>query len=135
MNYWLVKSEPNDYSITDLIRDKTTNWDGVRNYQARNFLKQMKVGDLVFIYHSVKERNIVGIAQVTQEYFLDPTDSTGRFVAVKVKFAEKLKTPVNLSDLKADPKMHGLLLLKQSRLSVMPVTKAQWEHILKLGGK
>ena len=132
MNYWLVKSEPNDYSIADLMRDKTTNWDGVRNYQARNFLTQMKVGDLVFIYHSVKERSNVGIAEVTQEHFLDPTDNTGKFVAVKVKFVKKLKRPVNLAELKTEPKMQGLLLLKQSRLSVMPMTKAQWDHILKM---
>jgi predicted RNA-binding protein with PUA-like domain len=135
MNYWLTKSEPGCYSIDDFARDKTTNWDGVRNYQARNFLMQMKVGDLVLIYHSVKERSVVGIAEVISEYFPDPQDSTGVFVAVKMKFREKLKHPVSLDQLKHEPLMQDMLLLKQSRLSVMPVNKAQWDRILKLGGK
>ena len=135
MNYWLLKSEPGDYGIQDLERDQTTNWDGVRNYQARNFLKQMKVGDLAFIYHSIKERSIVGIGKCVGEYFTDPTDETAQFVATKIQFVKKLRNPVSLDSLKSEKLMQDLLLLKQSRLSVMPFNQKQWDRVIEMSEK
>lgn len=130
MNYWLVKTEPGNYSIDDLKRDKKTSWDGVRNYQARNFLKTMKPGDLALIYHSVKERSVVGVGKVGSVSYIDPTDKTSQFCAVDMEFVEKFKVSYCLDDMRLNKKLSDMLLMKQSRLSVMPVTKSQWDEIV-----
>ena len=134
MAQWLVKSEPKAYSWEQLVKDKRTAWTGVRNAQASNNLKAMKVGDRVFFYHSVEGLAIVGIAEVAKSYYPDPSDKTGRFGAVDVKPVMALKTPVTLAQIKAEPKLAGLGLVRQSRLSVMPVEAAQWKLLCKLGG-
>ena len=123
MNYWLMKTEPNAYSWDDLVKDGQTYWDGVRNYAARNFMKEMKVGDLVFIYHSVKERNVVGIAEIIKEHYQDPTTDDDRWVAVDIKPLQKLENAVNLDQVKADKRLQDTALVKISRLSVQPVKK------------
>lgn len=133
MNYWLVKQEPEDYSWDDLVRDGKTVWDGVRNYQARNNLKNMKVGDRVFFYHSVKERKIVGIAEVVREAFPDPTVDDDRWVAVELKAVEPMVNPVSLDQVKKDPSLSEIPLVRQSRLSVMHLEKKAFDRILKLG--
>ena len=132
MQYWLLKSEPETYSWDTMFAEKTTMWDGVRNYQARNHMKNMKKGDLCFFYHSGKERAIQGIVKVTKEYYPDPTDETGKFVVVEVTHQEPLKNPVTLSAIKADHRLSDLALIKQSRLSVMPVPSEMWDIILKM---
>ena len=132
MKYWLLKSEPNTWSWSDQVREGASMWDGVRNYQARNNLKKMKKGDHCFFYHSVTERSIVGIVKVVKEYYDDPTDSTGKFVVVDVKAIEKLKNPVTLDKIKKVNKLKNILLIKQSRLSVMPITKTEWREIIKI---
>lgn len=134
MNYWLVKSEPFKYSWGQLVKDGRTFWNGVRNYQAANNLKAMKKGDPVFFYHSNEGLEIVGIAEVVKEYYPDHTDESGRFGMVDLKPARPLKTPVTLATIKADPALGDIALIRQSRLSVMPITPAQWKHICKLGG-
>lgn len=126
MHYWLLKSEPHDYSIDDLSRDGHTCWDGVRNFQARNYLKAMKIGDLAFFYEAGKRPGIVGIAKVIKTSYPDPTDDSGRFVAIDICFVEKLSRPIPLSLIKSLPGLKNIPLLKQSRLSVMPVTEAEW---------
>lgn len=130
MNYWLVKTEPGNYSINDLMRDGKTSWDGVRNYQARNFLKQMQPNDLALIYHSVKERSVVGIGKISSNYYIDPTDPTAQFCAVDMEFVSKCKIPYCLDEMRVNPKLKDMLLMKQSRLSVMPVSKSQWDEIV-----
>ncbi|HLS29189.1 MAG TPA: EVE domain-containing protein [Opitutales bacterium] len=132
MNYWLVKQEPEDYSWDDLVRDGKTVWDGVRNYQARNNLKNMKVGDRVFFYHSVKERRIVGIAEVVREAFPDPTIDDDRWVAVELKAVEPIANPVSLDQIKKDASLAEIPLVRQSRLSVMPLEKEVFDRILEL---
>ena len=134
MKYWLLKSEPNTWSWDDQIKEKITMWDGVRNYQARNNLMSMKVNDLCFFYHSVNEKKIVGIVSVTNEHYTDPTDKTKKFVAVDVKTKKTLKNPVTLKQIKKEKKLSHLALVKQSRLSVMPIDKISWDLICKLGG-
>ena len=131
---WLLKSEPNVWSIDQQIKigSKGTNWDGVRNYQARNNLKKMKKGDLCFFYHSNLGKEIVGIVEVIKTAFIDPTDRKKRFVAVKVKFKDKLKTPVTLENIKENKDLKDLPLIKQSRLSVMPIDTKSWKIILKM---
>ena len=135
MNYWLIKSEPNTWSWEDQIKEKITMWDGVRNYQARNNLKLMKKNDLCFFYHSVSEKKIVGIVKVIKEHYLDPTDKTKKFVAVDVKFHQKLKKSISLETIKNQPKLSNLPLIKQSRLSVMPIDKKSWFIIYRLANK
>jgi len=130
-NYWLLKSEPTAWSWDDQIRDKITMWDGVRNYQARNNLMKMKKGDLCLFYHSIKEKSIVGIVEVIKEFYPDPTDKTGKFVVVDVKAKEKLKNSVSLDDIKKNPKLVNIPLIKQNRLSVMPITTLEWNIIIK----
>lgn len=130
MNYWLAKSEPETYSWEDLIRDKKTGWDGVRNYQARNNLKAMKNGDKVFFYHSADVKAVVGIAKVSKEAYPDPTDQD--WVAVELTFDKKLKKPVPLSLVKATKKLSNMVLVKSSRLSVQPVTEDEFNAILEL---
>ena len=131
MNYWLIKSEPNTWSWDDQVKEGVSMWDGVRNYQARNNLKKMKIKDLCFFYHSVKEKSIIGIVKVVKEYYPDPTDKTGRFVVVDVKPIKKLNHPVALYQIKEDKKLKNIALIKQSRLSVMPLSETEWENILK----
>ena len=130
-SYWLLKSEPNVWSIDQQkkIGTKGVVWDGVRNYQARNNLMKMKKGDLCFFYHSVKEKKIVGIVEVVKEYYTDPTDKTKKFVAVDVKTNKQLKIPVSLEQIKSEKKLSHLALIKQSRLSVMPIDLKSWNLI------
>jgi len=135
MQYWLLKSEPNVWSIDQQIKagSKGADWDGVRNYQAANNLKRMKKGDLCFFYHSNIGKEIVGIVEVIKTAFIDITDKEKRFVAVKVKFKNKLKTPVTLENIKKNRDLKDLALIKQSRLSVMPIDTKSWKIILKMG--
>ena len=135
MNYWLLKSEPNVWSIDQQIEAgaKGVDWDGVRNYQAANNLKKMKKGDLCFFYHSNIGKEIVGIVEVTKTAFIDPTDKQKRFVAVKVKYKSKLKMAVSLENIKQKKELKDIALIKQSRLSVMPIDTKCWKIILKMG--
>ena len=135
MPYWLMKTEPSTWSWADQVAKKTTSWDGVRNYQAANNLKAMKVGDLCFFYHSVTDRQIVGIVEVTRPYHPDPSDQTGRFGMVEVTAVKPLKKPVSLEDIKLEPRLAHLALVRQSRLSVMPVDQTAWKLILRMGGE
>ncbi len=132
MQYWLLKSEPNSWSWDNQVNDGASMWDGVRNYQARNNLKEMKKNDLCFFYHSVTEKSIVGIVKVVKEHYPDPTDKTKRFVVVDVKAIKKLKNPVSLDQIKDNKNLKDIALVKQSRLSVMPIKKIEWEEIIKL---
>ena len=134
MKYWLLKSEPSTWSWDDQIKEKIAMWDGVRNYQARNNLMSMRVNDLCFFYHSVNEKKIVGIVSVSKEHYIDPTDKTKKFVAVDVKTKKSLKNPITLKQIKKEKKLSHLALVKQSRLSVMPIDKISWRLICKLGG-
>ena len=134
-NYWLLKSEPSTWSWSDQTKNKTDMWDGVRNYQARNNLMKMKKRDLCFFYHSVSEKCIVGIVEVVKEHYPDPTDNKKKFVAVDVKAIKKLKNPVSLQEIKSNKKLKNIALIKQSRLSVMPITKTEWAEILKISDK
>ena len=132
---WLLKSEPNVWSIDQQIKmgSKGANWDGVRNYQAANNLRKMKKGDLCFFYHSNIGKEIVGIVEVIKTAFIDPTDKMKKFVAVKVKFKNKLKSPVSLENIKKNKDLKDISLVKQSRLSVMPIDTKSWKIILKMG--
>jgi predicted RNA-binding protein with PUA-like domain len=132
MNYWLMKSEPSSYSWRDMARDGKTNWNGVRNYQANNSLKAMKKGDCCFFYHSGDERAIMGIMKIAQGFYPDQTDKTGKFGMVDVEIEKPLKSPVTLADIKKNPALKSLALIKQSRLSVMPVGEHEWNAILKM---
>ena len=134
MKYWLIKSEPSTWSWDNQIKENIAMWDGVRNYQARNNLMSMKVNDLCFFYHSVNEKKIVGIVSITKEHYTDPTDKTKKFVAVDVKTKKTLKNPITLKQIKKEKKLSHLALVKQSRLSVMPIDKISWDLICKLGG-
>ena len=134
MNYWLLKSEPNVWSLNQQIKSGTKGsmWDGVRNYQAANNLKKMKKGDLCFFYHSNIGKEIVGIVKIIQEAYPDPTDKTKKFVAVQVKFEKKLDNSVTLENIKKTKELQDLPLIRQSRLSVMPVDTKHWKIILKM---
>jgi predicted RNA-binding protein with PUA-like domain len=134
MAYWLMKSEPSAYSWDQLVKDKRTNWNGVRNYQAANNLKAMKAGDRVFFYHSNEGLAVVGIAEIVKAAYPDPTDKQGRFVMVDVKPVAALKTPVTLAAIKAERRLKNLALVKQGRLSVSPVGAEEWKLICKMGG-
>jgi len=127
--FWLIKTEPGDWSWQDQKKHKVTHWDGVRNYQAANNLKAMQVGDLCLFYHSVTEKKIVGIVEIIKAAYPDPSDETGRFVMVDVRYLKDLKTPVTLETVKGDPRLSNLALVKQSRLSVMPVSQDEWAVI------
>ena len=133
MATWLMKSEPNAYSWDDLVAEGRTHWDGVRNYQASNNMKAMKRGDRAFFYHSVKEKQVVGIVEVVKEYYPDHTDASGRFGMVDVKAVKPMKAPVTLAQIKADPRFASFALVRQSRLSVVPVSEAEWAAICELG--
>lgn len=132
MKYWLIKSEPGEFSYQDLESAKETVWDGIRNYQARNYLKKMKIGDQVLYYHSGKEKSIVGLTEVTEESFPDVKDKEGKgWVAVRIMAKKSFKKQINLDQIKSDPKLSDMPLLKQSRLSVMPIEKSAFDHIIK----
>lgn len=135
MNYWLIKSEPGTWSWDDQVKKGKAGegWDGVRNYQASNNMKAMKIGDRCFFYHSVNEKQIVGIVEVIEEYHPDPTDAKGRFGMVTVMAVKPFEKPVTLADIKAEQKLAELSLIKQSRLSVMPIDPASWKLICKMG--
>ena len=132
MKYWLLKSEPVAWSWDNQVKEGASMWDGVRNYQARNNLKEMRKNDLCFFYHSVTERSVVGIVKVVKEHYPDPTDKTGRFVVVDVKAIKKLENPVSLDQIKENKKLKNIALIKQSRLSVMSIQIKEWEEIIKL---
>lgn len=132
MGYWLVKSEPSAYSWDDLVRDGRTDWTGVRNYQARNNLKSMKKGDLLLYYHSNVGLAVVGTARVVKESYQDPTTDDDRWVAVDIEPVKPLKNPVTLADIKKEKKLQDIALVRQGRLSVVPVMKDEYDAILKM---
>lgn len=132
MQYWLVKSEPESWSWQDHLAAGITKWDGVRNYQARNFMKEMRKGDLAFFYQSVKKPQIKGIVEVVREHYPDPGDK--RFVMVDLRAVCPMKKDITLKEMRQDHQLKDLLLWKQSRLSVMPINECDWLHILTLGG-
>jgi len=136
MNYWLMKSEPGAWSWDDQVKEgkKGAEWDGIRNYQADNNMKDMKVGDKVFFYHSVKEKQIVGIVEVIREHYPDPTDPKGRFGMVDVRAVEALPEPVTLAAIKAEPRLENLALVRHTRLSVMPMEAHEWQLLCTMGG-
>jgi predicted RNA-binding protein with PUA-like domain len=131
--HWLVKQEPTKYPFSQLLKDKKTHWDGVRNFQARNNLRAMKKADLVLYYHSVEEKAVVGIAEVTREAYPDPTAEEGDWSVVDLKPVRALTRSVALAEIKIHPKLKNIALVKQSRLSVLPVTKTEFDLILQLG--
>ena len=132
-SYWLVKQEPEAYSWDDFVKEGETYWDGVRNYQARNNLRAMKKGELVFFYHSVSDKEIVGVAKVTKEHYPDPTVKEGDWSVVDLAAAKPMKKPVSLAQIKAEKSLENIALIKQSRLSVMPITEPEFCRILELG--
>lgn len=136
MAYWLYKSEPGTWSWDDQVKcgAKGTEWDGVRNHMANNFMKEMKKGDLGFFYHSVNEKQVVGIVEVIGEHRPDPKDATGKFGMVQLKAVEPMPKPVALADIKGEPALEDMVLVKNSRLSVQPVTAAEWKKICAMGG-
>ncbi|MGD1933140.1 MAG: EVE domain-containing protein [Candidatus Phaeomarinobacter sp.] len=136
MAYWLFKSEPGTWSWDDQVEcgAKGTEWDGVRNYMANNFMKDMKIGDKGFFYHSVNEKQVVGIVEVIGEHVMDPTDAKGKFGMVQLKAVEQMPTFVTLADIKGDPALEEMVLVKNSRLSVQPVTAAEWKKVCAMGG-
>ena len=134
MAYWLVKSEPNCWSWSDHVAAGVEPWDGVRNHQAANYMKVMCLGDLVFFYHSVNEKKIVGVLEVVSSAYLDASDATGKFVCIDFKAISALVKPVSLAGIKTNPRLEQMTLLKQSRLSVMPVRDDEWTEILRMAG-
>lgn len=135
MSYWLVKSEPSVYAFDQLIKDKQTSWDGVRNYAARNHLKAMKKGDEVLYYHSNEGLEIVGIAKVAKEFYQDPTTDDEAWVVVDLKPHKRLKKPVSLAQIKSDKRLADMALVRLGRLSVQPVTEKEWKVIMELAGE
>ena len=133
MAFWLMKSEPGAWSWDDQVSEGSAEWDGVRNYQAANNMKAMKLGDRAFFYHSVNEKRIAGIVEVVKEYYPDPSDASGRFGMVDVKALRPFEKPVTLAQIKAAPRLAGLALVRQSRLSVLPVNEDEWKIICKMG--
>ena len=132
MNYWLVKQEPESYSFATFQKEGKTDWTGVRNFTARNNLKEMKAGDKVFYYHSGDEKAVVGLAKVTKTAFPDPTADEGSWVAVELEAGKTVKNPVTLAAIKGNPKLSEMKLVKLSRLSVSPVTKEEWDEIIEM---
>ncbi len=131
-SFWLIKSEPETWSFTDQKRVEVEPWNGVRNYLARNNIKAMRIGDLCFFYHSVRERRIVGIVEVVSDYRIDPTDEKGVFGLRDMRYVQALENPVSLDQIKTEPRLKDMVLLKQSRLSVQPVEQHEWEIIMQL---
>jgi predicted RNA-binding protein with PUA-like domain len=134
MAYWLIKSEPEVYGWDQLVKDKQTRWDGIRNYAARNHLRSMKKGDQIFFYHSNKGTEIVGIATVSKEHYQDPSTTETAWLAVDIKPMKKLKTPVSLDQIKKEKKLSQMALVRIGRLSVQPVTEEEWNLVMKMGG-
>ena len=134
MRYWIVKSEPHAWSWDQQVKKGVEPWNGVRNYQAANNMKAMRLGDRAFFYHSGEERAIVGIVEIVKEYYPDHTDESGRFGMVDVKTVGPVKTTVTLAAIKAEPRLKDLALVRQSRLSVVPVADAEWKIIAKMAG-
>ncbi len=132
--YWLLKTEPSTYSFETLLKQGKTNWNDIRNYQARNFLREIKKGDLALIYHSGDDKSVVGVAKVTREAYPDIDPEGGDWVQVDLEKVAPIQQPVTLAAMKAAPSLKGLLLIKQSRLSAMPVTKTEYDTILKMSG-
>ena len=135
MNYWLIKSEPFKFSWDQLVNEKKTYWDGVRNYLARNYLKAMKKGDKIFFYHSNEGLEIVGIAKVVKEYYQDPTTPEPAWVVVDIAPVKKLKKPITLKQIKAEKDLQEMSLIKSMRLSVQPVREEEWNKILEMAGE
>jgi predicted RNA-binding protein with PUA-like domain len=135
MNHWLLKTEPGTYSWDDLVRDGKTRWDGVRNFQARNHIRAMRPGDLALVYHSGDEKRIVGVATVVSEPYPDPTAREGDWSVVDVAIESGFARPVSLVQIKAEPALKDMVLVKQSRLSVQPVMKSEFDRIVKVGGR
>ena len=133
MAYWIMRSEPEAYSWDDLVRDKGTEWDGVRNYTARNFLKEMQPGDQALFYHSNTEKAAVGVMEITRAW--QPDGDDGKWASVAVKPVTKLAKPVPLADIKAEPRLKDLEMVRQSRLSVTPVRAEEWAVLLEMGGR
>ena len=134
MNYWLFKSEPGAWSWEDHVKAGVAEWDGVRNFQANANMKKMRIGDRGFFYHSVDEKRVVGIVEVAREHYPDPSDASGRFGMVDLKAIEPVKTPVTLAEIKAHPDLQDMKLVRQSRLSVSPVSAEEWRIICRLTG-
>lgn len=132
MQRWLMKSEPANYAWQNLCDDGRCEWDGVRNYQAANNMKKMQIGDEVLFYHSITDKHIVGIAHVTKRYYPDPSDATGRFGMVDLAPVRALNQPVTLAAIKANPNLCDIALIKQVRLSVMPISNTHWDEILRM---
>ncbi|HEX8564832.1 MAG TPA: EVE domain-containing protein [Pyrinomonadaceae bacterium] len=135
MKYWMVKQEPAAYSFDQLLKDKTTDWTGIRNFQARNNLREMRVGDKVLFYHSVSEKAVVGLAEVSREAFTDATDEEGKWIAVEIKAVRKFEKPVTLDEIKRNPDLQNIALIKQSRLSVIPLSEIEFNTIIELTEK
>lgn len=133
MSYWLIKQEPEKYSFDDLIKEGATDWTGVRNFQARNNLRAMKRGDKILFYHSISEKAIRGVAEVTREAFQDSTDETGKWIAVEIKPLEKFEKSVTLDEIKTNENLQNIALVRQLRLSVVPLTREEFETIIELG--
>ena len=133
MNYWLVKQDPANYPFEQFQKEKKTDWTGVRNYQARNFLRDMKKGDEVLFYHSGDEKAVVGFSSVSKAAFPDPTADDDAWIAVELKAGKTLKNPVSRALIKAEPKLANILLVKNGRISVMSLTKAEYDQIVKMG--
>jgi len=133
MHYWLVKQDPANYPFEQFQKEKTTDWTGVRNYQARNFLRDMKKGDNVLFYHSGDEKAVVGFASVSKAAFKDPTADDDAWIAVELKAGKKLKNSVTLADIKSEPKLKEILLVRNGRISVMSLTKSEYDQIVKMG--
>jgi len=134
MQYWLIKTEPGTWSWDDQVAAGSTHWDGVRNHQAANNMRAMQKGDRCFFYHSVKEKSIVGIVSVTKTFYPDPRDESGKFGMVDVKALRPLKTPISLARIKEEPVLSEMVLVRNSRLSVQPVTAAEWAQVCAMGG-
>jgi len=135
MKYWMVKQEPEAYSFEQLLKDKTTDWTGIRNFQARNNLREMRVGDKVLFYHSVSEKAVVGLAEVSGEAFTDATDEEGKWIAVEIRAVGKFETPVTLDEIKRNPDLQNIALIKQWRLSVIPLSEIEFKTIIELTEK
>lgn len=133
MNYWLMKTEPSTYSWEDLVKDKKTDWDGVRSYEARNNIRAMKPGDLVFIYHSVSERLIHGIARITSEAYPDSTAEEGDWSTIDLEPVKEMTNPVSLDEVKSLASLQDMALVRKQRLSVQPVKEKEWNQVLKMG--
>lgn len=134
MQYWLFKSEPGSWSWDDQVKKGVEHWDGVRNYQANNNMKAMKIGDKGFFYHSVNEKQVVGVVEVVKEHYPDPSDKSERFGMVDIKALCPVKRPVTLAQVKEEPALQDMALVRQSRLSVVPVNKAEWAVMCKMAG-